>query len=69
MLGERRFLTGRLPKAVIPAQAGIHFALDAQEVRWMPACAGMTFTAPFGQQALTGAAHALRWRDSARDGA
>jgi len=33
-----------LPEAVIPAQAGIHFAQDAQELRWMPAGAGMTRT-------------------------
>jgi len=49
-------LAGPLPKAVIPAQAGIQFAQDAQEVRWMPGCAGRTLAGAFGQQTLTGAA-------------
>jgi len=41
---------GLLPKLVIPAQAGIQFAQDAQEVRWMPAFAGMTDSKAFRRQ-------------------
>jgi len=45
-----RACEGLLPKLVIPAQAGIQYAPDAQEVRWMPAFAGMTDSKAFRQQ-------------------
>jgi len=52
----RRACAGLLLNLVIPARAGIQSAHYAQEVRWMPACAGMTLTGAFGQQAWAQAA-------------